>query len=135
MSKDDTFENIFRKRFGRSPTVEEIQQTIDQSVTSHNQSGGITAHTINFGPQQRRMDDKLKSEILSLIPKTTSISVIALMGDAEAYEFATEIYTFLKDNGFSLKEREVSQGMLSKVPKGFSYNPNDSTFIIGANIC
>lgn len=135
MSISETFEEMFRRRFGRAPTKEELTVLIDQSVQSYNQSGGITAHTVNLGPQPRHMSDVLKRQILQELPRTRPITVVAIMGDAEAHHFAQEIHAFLGANGFPLKEANgISQAMYNVTPKGLGFNPDTSEFIVGANL-
>lgn len=134
MSISETFEDMFRKRFGRSPTNDELTALINQSVTSHNQVGGITAHTVNFGPQPRRLQETLKAQILSEIPRSTPIKVLALLGDAEACQFAEEIHAFLRNSGFPLAEEGISRCIFSGTIKGLNFNPDTSEFIVGANI-
>jgi hypothetical protein len=49
------------------------------SVTSYNQSGGITAHTVNVGTPPRTLSDSqsapLKAQILSKLSRTKPITV------------------------------------------------------------
>ena len=133
-STENLFERVFRKKFGRDPTPHEIEAMIDQSVTSHNQTGGITAHTVNFGPQPRRMDETLKAKILSDIPRSKPITVTALLGDGEACQFAEEIHAFLKNHGFPVAEGGISQGVFSGTVNGLTFDPDSSEFVVGANI-
>lgn len=74
---------------------------IVQSVTSHNQTGGITAHTVNVDsrPPQRRLDDALLQDIMSRINAETVVSISYPMGDGEAATLAREIYETLKSKG------------------------------------
>ncbi|MCU1315946.1 MAG: hypothetical protein JWN63_1268 [Candidatus Acidoferrum typicum] len=107
------------------------------NVTSINQSGGITAHTVVVGPAQRSMSgpgsDALRAQILRDLPRTKPITVMALMGDNESYRFAAEIHAFLKANGFKLAEDGISQGVLNPPPRGLSINDHGDRmdFIVG----
>ena len=109
---------------------------IDQSVRSDNQSGGITAHTVIIGPTKRNLDtawgDPLKAQILSNLPRDKELIVMAVLGDAEAGDLALQIHAFLKANGFKLKEDGISQGVFSPTPHGLNFNPDNNTFIVGA---
>jgi hypothetical protein len=111
---------------------------INQNVTSYGQQGGITAHTVNVGPQPRNLETTwgapLKAQILSQLPRDKEITVLALMGDAETSNLALQIHAFLKANGFKLKEDGISHGMFTVPPHGLNFNPQDSTFIVGANL-
>lgn len=80
----------------------------------------------------------MKIQILREIPKDKPITVMALMNDAEAIEFAQEIHTFMKNNGFQMKEPDgISQGAFSGPVKGLQKRDEKDggiTFIIGANL-
>ena len=81
--------------------------------------------------------DTLKTQILREIPKDKRIDVTAVMGDAEAMEFAQEIYSFMKDNGFNVDPHGISQTVFSGPVKGLNLqkgNNDDFMFVVGANI-
>lgn len=67
------------------------------NVSSKNQSGGITAGVVNFEKIQRRLDDNVRNALLSL-DKNKSIKVHSSVEDPESFNFATEIFEFLKNN-------------------------------------
>jgi hypothetical protein len=69
-------------------------------VISHNQSGGITAHTVNMAPPERHMNSQLEGQLNQLVPKSSKVHVAAGYGDAEAFAFAQEITAWLKANGW-----------------------------------
>lgn len=69
-------------------------------ITSNNQSGGITAHTVNFGPTARMMNHQLGSQIQQHIPTSSKVNVVAVLGDGEAFGFANQILSWLKTNGY-----------------------------------
>jgi hypothetical protein len=110
--------------------------TINQNVTSHNQSGGITAHTVNIGPQRRDLNSPwgapLKAQILDKIPRDKEIGIVAVMGDVECYELGMQLHTFLKANGYRLKESDgISQGVFMPPPRNVNFNPDTNEFQIG----
>jgi hypothetical protein len=86
-----------------------------QSVTSQNQTGGFTAHTINVGHPPRTLAkpgaQNLKDCLLTKAPKAGPWKVMATMGDTEAFALAGEIHQFMRENGFTMKEPEASQGV------------------------
>jgi hypothetical protein len=94
------------------------QPTVNQgpgSAYSYGQQGGVTAGTIVIGPETRNLNDprgaQLKQQLLGL-PRDKQILVIATLGDAESYDFGTQIYHLLKSNGFKMKEENgISQGV------------------------
>ncbi len=108
---------------------------INQNVTSNNQQGGITAHTVNVGPQPRDLDSSwggpLKTQMLSSLPRDKDLTIMALMGDSEGISLALQIHSFLKSNGFKMKEDGISQGVFSGVTRGLNFNSETNTFIVG----
>lgn len=74
------------------------------NVTSINQSGGITAHTVNIGQKPPALSDENKIEILKLLPnKRAKIFVSAINGDNRAVFLAGQILSFLvKKNLYKL---------------------------------
>lgn len=94
-------------------------------ITSINQQGGITAHTVNVGAQQRSLANmpKLKASLLSDLPRNRPINVEYSMGDAEAGNLAAELYEFLKANGFRLAYPALSQAVYQIPQKGVSVVP------------
>jgi hypothetical protein len=111
------------------------------SIFSYGQTGGIAAGTLNVGPIPRMLNqprmEALKKQILSELPKDKPITVMAVMGDSEAINFASQIHAFLKDNGFPLSEQNgISQGVFSVSVKGLNVRDDGATrtFVVGANL-
>lgn len=69
-------------------------------ITSHNQSGGITAHTVNVGRPPREIDTTFIHEINKYIPEGSIVNVNAVAGDQEAFSFAENILTWLRSKGY-----------------------------------
>lgn len=71
------------------------------NITSNNQTGGITAHTVNVDRRMRRsLTDDLKSGLLDGLSKDRRpIAVMGLNGNTESMAFANEIRSFLKSHG------------------------------------
>lgn len=75
------------------------------NVTSHNQTGGITAGVVNFEKPGRHLYGTLQVQLLSMLPdNSVKIKISALMGNGEAITFAEEIRKFLVSKGFDIKE-------------------------------
>jgi hypothetical protein len=111
---------------------------VDQRVTSHNQSGGITAHTVNIAPQARDLNspefNETKEQILREIPKTQKVMVSAAFGDSEAFKLACQIHDFMKANGHDVQDG-VMHAMLSKPIQGMivdTVNPEKWSLIVGS---
>jgi hypothetical protein len=82
-------------------------------ITSHNQMGGVTAHTVNLGPQARQMNSQISDQLKQEIPLTAAVKVVALLGDGEAFGFANQILQWLKSNGYN-KAEGVDQAVYSQ---------------------
>lgn len=72
------------------------------NVHSHNQSGGISAGQVNIGPQKRHLDDRQKNQLRGALDPSRTVQVDALLGNAEAMDFATEITAWLKSEGYDV---------------------------------
>ena len=105
------------------------------SISSFNQSGGITAHTVNVGAPHRVVDADVKSQLNKLMVGRKEITVTAVMGDAEAFQFATGIFNYLKEQGATV-EAGVNQAIFDKPVVGqiAEESPKDGRLriIIGA---
>lgn len=90
----------------------------EQNVTnigfSINQQGGITAGTVNISPQERKLTQGLIAQLETLLKdhKTNKIDIVAVLGDQEAYQFATQIDKYLKSQGYLTDG--VSQAVFSE---------------------
>ncbi|KRQ03498.1 hypothetical protein [Bradyrhizobium manausense] len=81
-------------------------------VTSHNQSGGITAQNVHVNtPVQRVMGDNLKSGLLKAVPRNKRVVVWSSMGSQEAHVLANEIFAFLRSSGFPVFGNSAHQQM------------------------
>ena len=104
-------------------------------VTSHNQSGGITANTVNFGPQARQMNDQLGQQLKQNVPIAAKVTVTAVLGDGEAFAFANQVLQWLRSNSYQSVEG-VNQAIYSVPVKGnnLEVKPNNEfDIIIGTN--
>jgi hypothetical protein len=95
-------------------------------ITSHNQMGGITAHTVNFGPQARQMNDQLGAQLKQNLPTSATIRVVAVLGDGEAFGFANQVLQWLRTNGYS-KADGVDQAVYSSPVMGQNINKKSDT--------
>jgi hypothetical protein len=99
-------------------------------ISSHNQMGGITAHTVNFGPQARQMNAELGNQLKQMIPANAKVRVVAVLGDGEAFGFANQILQWCKSNNYSNVEG-VDQAVYSQAVIGQNVNKkSDSEFEI-----
>jgi hypothetical protein len=103
------------------------------NITSNWQSGGITAHTVNLGPQPRRLGDADVRD-LSKIPKSANVKVVCQLGDGEAHAFATETLSWLRVNGYQ-NVSGVDQVVTSSPmhPQAIAVDGNNYVVEIGSN--
>ncbi len=92
------------------------------AVVSINQQGGITAGTVNLGAPTRTLTPNLIAQLETLLSphKNKTIDVVAVLGDQEAIQFATQIFDYLKSHGY--KTSGVSQAVFTGPVMGQSIN-------------
>ena len=92
--------------FGLVPGDQEMAKDNERTinVTSYGQGGGITAYNVNIGPQDRKLTPQLADQLISHIKDSSieEITITAVLGDQEAFQFANIIKRFLEDNGYSV---------------------------------
>jgi hypothetical protein len=79
-------------------------------VTSNNQSGGITANTVNLIEQEdRALTNEVIASYDSIVQDNTAKNIIiyAAIGDRESYQFANQIHNYL-----SSKYPNVQEGIM-----------------------
>ena len=107
----------------------------DVHITSINQSGGITAGTVNIGNPTRTITDQNKAFLQEHLPKDAPVTVVCTMGDGEAHSFANDILNWLQANGYS-NAKGVDQAVWSQpvIGIGLVPKPEDSFEIqVGTN--
>lgn len=97
-------------------------------ATSTNQSGGITANTVNIGSPPRAITGRLEQQLLNTIPPGKKVAIVAVMGDQEAVQFASKIREFLALKGCNVSE--VTQAVYAQPVIGQFINPKDGGFEI-----
>lgn len=73
----------------------------NNNVMSSGQTGGITANTVTIAPPQRHLGNAERAQLLALIPAGSKVRVGAAAGDSEAYQFASEIFSYLKAQNYN----------------------------------
>jgi hypothetical protein len=87
---------------------------IDHSVTSHNQSGGITAHTVIIGPRRAEFDAGVKANILQKIPKDKPVELMAF-GSQKDWLIGAAVAEFMANNGYQV--RFTPNGVMIPAPE------------------
>jgi len=103
------------------------------NINSFNQSGGITAYNVNIGQQDRKLNNTIGQQLIDEIENRPdkTIRVTAVMGDGEAFRFASQVKNFLEQNGY--EPEGVNQAVYSQPIKGQILEEKDDSidFIIG----
>jgi len=100
-------------------------EKIEGKNVSINQSGGHTGDVVHIGTPKRRLPDGLGLTMLeSSLQKrgAQTLSLTALMGNSEAYDFALQISGLIERVGWTLDPAGVSQAIYSKPLKGVVIN-------------
>ena len=74
----------------------------------------------------------IKAGMLSKLPRDQKIAVMYVAGDDESAHLATQIFAFLKANGFKMKEDGISQGVFSPPLHGLAFATDTNTFEVGS---
>ncbi len=113
-------------------TATNIEEIIN--VTSHNQSGGITAGKVTFGSSPRRLTPDVITQLEKYLPsdETKVIDITAVMGDQEAFQYAEQIKTYIESKGRNVNG--VNQAIFDRPVKGQIIEPtaNGIKIIIGS---
>jgi hypothetical protein len=100
------------------------------NVASHDQRGGITAGILNVGAQPRDLTPKLMRQLLEALPdKEGDVTVTCILGDGEAFRFATSIKDYLVGQGYTVNG--VNQAVFSGPLEGQTIDPEKRTIRIG----
>lgn len=96
------------------------------NVTSYNQTGGITAGQVFVGNPNRHLDEGLRQQLRAALPRDKRVTVIAVMGDGEAFQFADEVKRFLESENYNVSG--VDQGVFSGPVIGQGVQPRGDGF-------
>ena len=101
------------------------------NVTSYNQQGGITANQVNIGSQPRILNPEVQNQLLQILEskKGQKITIVSIMGDGEAFSFATQIKNYLIEQGHIISG--VDQSVYTEPVMGQIFNPERLEIIIG----
>lgn len=104
-------------------------------VTSYNQSGGITAHTVNMAPPQREVDSRLVADLKANLAGQ-SAKLISIMGDNESWTFAERLADALRKEGVNAEHTEYRQAFGQQPPQlafGKGDDKYDVSIWVGTN--
>jgi hypothetical protein len=107
------------------------------SIISHHQRGGITAQTVNVGHRPRSIAHRaaryFRQYLLTSLSKDEPWDVVSLLGDAEAFGFASEIHQFMVDNGFKMKQPRSYQVVCERPVRDVIIEHEIKRIIVGTN--
>lgn len=103
----------------------------NHNVTSYNQLGGITAHTVNIGAQPRSITPDFERELTRITQGYKKFTVTCVLGDGEAFQFANAVMASLKARGLNVEG--VNQAVYTVPVLGQQMRPDGETLhlIIG----
>jgi len=81
----------------------EAEPTQIFNVTSHKQQGGITAGIVKVGTPPRTISSVIKEQFAQHFKdKNKTVTIKCVLGDDEAFNFATQIREYLINEGYSV---------------------------------
>ncbi len=117
--------NLNKQQLEPQPTA------VTFNVMSVGQQGGITAGVVNVGPQPRNINDRVRRQLAELLPdKSRTVTIKTVLGDGEAYSFATQIKDYLASQGFKING--VDQVVFNGVVPPQAFNPDTLEITIGS---
>jgi hypothetical protein len=121
------------KQISKKPESTKTQDFGANSVVSMNQSGGITAGTINMEKQPRQLDNRLVEKIHLSLPKSAKINIYSNATDPESINFADQISAWMKRDGYRIGDE--FRGIPVNAVYGIRFHkPNDSIYEIEVGI-
>jgi hypothetical protein len=112
-----------------TPVQNDKPAQVAQNVTSYNQSGGITAGTVNIGTGRAEFNDQLKADLLQKVPKG-NVQLQTIGGNADQ-AIGNEVEAFLRQNGYSVQRTSI--GMMVPAPDrpySLSVNGNQTVVVV-----
>lgn len=130
LKKIEKIERIHRETVKTKNMGKEDKKT-NISVTSYNQSGGITANQVNIGSNPRVLNSEVQNQLQQILSdrKGQTIKIVSVMGDGEAFNFATQIKNYLVNQGYIVSG--IDQAIYTQPVMGQVFNPEKLEFIIG----
>ncbi|MEZ9455449.1 hypothetical protein AB4258_23585 [Vibrio splendidus] len=127
---DEWIRNNLNKKFPDEQPASYVQNTT-YNVNSNNQQGGITAGVVNVGPQPRKLKPHELSQLLQAFPdKSKSIRITAVMGDQEAFTYATELKDTLEKHSYRVDG--IDQAVYTQPKKGVDVFTDTREIIVGS---
>lgn len=91
------------------------ETVINQNVTSHNQTGGITAHTVVVGTRKLKFEIAVANDLVAKLPSGKPIKLVSV-GSQSDHAVADQYLGYLKDRGFQVPNRTMV-GMMGPPPE------------------
>ena len=76
---------------------------------------------MNFGTQPRELTVELQNQLKELIGIDSEVTITSVLGDGEAYNFASKIKSYLEGQGYAVEG--VNQAVYSKPVNGQIIEP------------
>jgi len=124
---DEWVGSNLNKRIDREPAT---GVHFNSTVSSSQQSGGITANVVNnnYGSAPWRLDDSMRRDLVPLLAdRSQPVSVVAEMGNEQSMLLADEIALYLQLVGVTA---QLSQGR-GRIVRGVQVNPGGREVRVG----
>lgn len=110
--------------------LQQVAFTEIHNVSSYNQVGGITAHTINLDLLRRQLTEDGKKELDEILKpyKGKIIEISYTGGNEEAFSFALEIKEYLESKKWEIDG--VNAKWMPEVKRGVHIRPVDNSIEI-----
>ena len=100
-------------------------------MNTFNQNNQHGDNIMNIGSQPRELNIELQNQIKEVIKIDSVVNVTSVLGDGEAYNFANQIKSYLKEQGYEVNG--VNQSVFSNPISGQIIEPpkdNNNTYRI-----
>jgi hypothetical protein len=84
------------------------------TVTSNNQSGGITAYQVNIGHIYLSFSEEIAAELAARLPKDRPVDIMRV-GSQKDWQVADQYVLFLQNAGYTIRNRSAA-GMVAPPP-------------------
>jgi hypothetical protein len=90
------------------------------------------SNIINPAPTPRHMNPVLANDILTKVPKDKDVRLDCVATDKEAYDFALEIFAFMKENNYKMVENRVISALYTPPLQGLRYVADENHISVGS---
>lgn len=105
-----------------------VEHVVGQVGDNNRQDLTVKAENLVVGKPARHLDDSLRQQLQTALPRDRKVRVQAVAGDGEAFQFAEEVKNFLQSQRYDVSG--VDQAFYSGPVVGQGIIPNGDGFEI-----